>query len=159
MKSVAVLYYEAILKLCDACGLYLEHSHLYSDLRSFEPLPDSHRVLVYKHDGSMAILRHKMGIAWTNRAEISESIIDFSVTLGLYKSGDEMREDEKVISFCDMLLYRTEICDFRKKVRDYAKQQLRHISNGKEVKLMSLGDFVDRYAKLVEARHKRKKKK
>ncbi|MBR3322816.1 hypothetical protein IKG13_02030 [Candidatus Saccharibacteria bacterium] len=157
MKSI-VLYYETIIKLCNACGTVLKHEHLYRDLLSYSPSPDSYKVLVKNHESDMNVLRRKIEKAVKTRGELGNTVARLSKTLGLYPTDTNFWQDEGANAFCDMLMCRTEDSDFRIKVRDYCKQQLAQIAKGKEPKPMDFGDFVERYSQLVQRRLSKKKK-
>lgn len=158
MKRSIVIYYEQIIKLCDICGTILKHEHLYKDLLSFSPSPDSYRVLVKKHDSNIDVLRRKIAKAEKTRAELGNNIGKLAKDLGLYPRDMDYWQDEGANTFCDMLMSRTEDCDFRRKVRDYCKQQLAKNAKGKEVEAMNFDDFIERYSKLLQRRAAKKKK-
>lgn len=156
MKSTIVLYYEQIIKLCNACGVLLKHEHLYRDLLMATPSPDSYKVLVKNHEASLDVLRRKIAKAEKTRAEIGNTVSKLAKNLNLYPKDADFWADEDANTFCDLLMCRNEDCDFRKKVRDYCEQQLAKIEKGKNREPMNFGDFVERYTKLLQRRAKRK---
>ena len=162
-RSLMILYYNAMIELCNACGVVLKHERLYENLRTFSPSPDSFRVLVKHHGSSLDVLSDKIEKARKKRAEIGRIVGIHTKGLGLYTAEHVFWVDEIAEDFCDLMMCRNEDTDFREKVRDYSEQQLQHIANGKEVVPMDFAAYLNRYAKLVEDRragkYKRKKKK
>ena len=158
MKKSIVIYYQQIIKLCNICGTLLKHQHLYRDLLTYSPSPDSYKVLVKNHEGNMDVLRRKIAKAEKTRGELGRMVSKLAKDLELYPRDVDFWQDEGANAFCDMLMSRTEDCDFREKVRDYCRQQLAQIAKGKDVKPMDFSDFVERYSKLVQRRLAKKKK-
>lgn len=151
--SKAVLFHEAMLKFLDACALYRMHYYLYDDLiHGCPPSEDSYRVLVSKHDAKLDVLRNKFNQARSARLETWLTLRRMMEKAGVYDPDDAE-------FFVIMVERRVEESDFRAKVRDWTRSELRKIEKGKAEpdELKSFKWYLDRYAELSKRRASKKK--
>ena len=157
--SNVVLYYEYMKKLVKACGRLQTYTHLYDDLcYGCPPSPDSYKVLVKHHESSLDVLRDKVNRAKKERAEIGRMIGTLAKACGIYPENENLWINKDAEVFCAMLMLRREDSDFREKVRDWSRSEIKKITKtGKEPDVpMSFKDYIDKYEALLKTRRKRK---
>lgn len=146
-----VLYYDYLIKLCNATGDFVNKRALYNDIMHGDPTsPESIKTLAKYYDGDKNILatvykrvRNEAGSAWNSVKELLQCCDHW------------VPEDADV--FGKQLAKVDDDCDFRAKVRDWARAELK-----REKKQMGSSTFydmralLDRYQKLVLKRQGKK---
>ncbi|MCQ2571292.1 MAG: hypothetical protein MJ154_03560 [Candidatus Saccharibacteria bacterium] len=145
-----VLYYDCLLNLCAAVGEYVCKRELYYDIKDGKPpSPASIKTLAKYYEGSVENLSlsykrtsHRCNKEWLALKEFLEN------------AGAYDKEDAK--TFYQQLTRINESCDFRAKVRDWARAELAKERKGKESAFYNMRDMLDRYEKLVLKRRNKK---
>ncbi len=151
MPNINVLYYNALLDLCDVAGDYVRLRALLIDIREGEPTsPDSIKTLAKYYDGDVNVL---MNVFKQKRLAANEA---WHVLKELMLHEDCWEEEASVVFF-QQITKKTEFCDFRAKVRDWARAELR-----KEKKtagsstFLSMKDLIYKYERLLLKRRDKK---
>jgi len=145
-----VLYYDYMITLCEAAGDYVRIHALYMDLKHADPIsPDTIKTIAKYYDGDTEILARshkkvtsKASSAWQSVKEILKN--------------EGRCDDATAKTFGQQLAKTNEDCDFRKKVRDWSRAELRKIQNGKTPVFYDFGDLLARYEKLLLRRQQKK---
>ena len=163
-----VLYYDDIIKLCDAAGDYVRTKSLLDDLaNSAYTSPQSVMILAQYYEGDIEILkdRHKDNVLKANNAWVAIRVI-------LTAESRWNKGDADV--FFAKLTTAKEYCDFRPMVREWARAELRKEeklvksknvpeTDGKKkatpkgATFQDIGELLDRYQKLILKRQEKKK--
>lgn len=154
-----VLYYMAIIELCDACGEVNKHKGPHDDLQSEFPSPYSRTVLEDYNRNDMRVLGYKIENDKKKRGKIGHIVKELSELVGLYPEGTNLKDDKNTEIFCDQLMWTKKEGDFRDYVRNTCEKELKKIAEGKNPEPMNFADFVEQYNILVEKRELKKKKK
>lgn len=150
MSNAVVLFYRDVLKLCDAAGEYTQYRALYYDLinGTGRASPESQKVLVKYFDGDFYRLEDRYKEVTSNANNKVLAVRGTLFALGLYDKADED-------IFINHLRRCKDDCDFRTMVRAWCNQAIRKAEKGKEIKIMSYGDFLARYDELLIKRQKK----
>jgi len=163
-----VLYYNDVVTLCDAAGDYVRTKSLLNDLlNTGYTSPKSVKVLAEYYDGDIEILkdRHKDNMDKANNAW-------FAVRSELIAEGRWDKSDGELM--LSKLQMATDYCDFRTKLRDWARSELKKeeklaasknesVADGKKkapkgATFYDCREFLDRYQRLILKRQKEEKK-
>lgn len=150
MSNAVVLFYTDVKKLCDASGDYVQYRALYYDLinGTRHASPKSVKVLTKYFEGDFYKLEDRYKEVTRNANNKVLAVRGTLSALGLY---NEAEED----NFINHLRRCKEDCDFRTMVRGWCDQAIRKAEKGKDVKIISYGDFLDRYDELLLKRRKK----
>ena len=148
-----VLYYTLMEKLTLEVGDYVGKKSLLLDLeqQGLYTSPDSVKVLSKYYDGDINVLRTSYKSVAGKCNKFYNSIRDILVAEGRFDKADSDK-------FVALLKKTGDVCDFREKVRDWARAEIR-----KEQKkpgsstFYDLGDLIGRYDDLLRRRRNRGK--
>ena len=146
------VYYKMLLQFCDAEGAFLDIAHLYNDLKSEVPNPDSYRTLVKYYDADLVQLSVAKKRAGKKAMECWNQLKRVVVAEGVYREGDGAL-------FIAEFQSRIEDCDFRAKVREWTRTEVKRASEGKTVRPLDFATLLGRYDDLVLKRLEREAKK
>ena len=152
--SGIVLYYDTLLKMVDDAAKYTGVYYLYLDLAGdMPPSPGSIRALAKYYDGDMKKVfdRYK-----TLRTACGRDYYQLCETMELLGILDATENGDL---FKRYLIKPRGDCDFRVKVRDWARIELRRASQNKQLRLYNFGDFIRRYEALLLKRRSKKQNK
>ena len=150
MSNAAVLFYQDVKKLCDAAGDYTQFRALYYDLinGTQHASPESVKVLSKYFDGSFYKLEDHYKEVTANAIKKVLAVRGALASLGLYDKADEG-------NFINHLRRCQDDCDFRTMVRGWCNQAIHKAEKGKEVSIISYGEFLARYDALLLKRRKK----
>ena len=138
-----VLYYDRLLRLCNAAGDYVNKKALYDDIMYGEPTsPESIKTLAKYYDGdknNLAICYKRVKAEANNAWVAVRELLQANECYVSYDAG----------VFFNLLVKTDDDCDFRAKVRDWARAELRKEQKGKGSTFYNFRDLLDRYQKLV----------
>jgi hypothetical protein len=150
--SGVVLYYNALIKLCDDAAKFTGVHYLYLDLMGdMPPSPGSYCTLARYYGGDIDKLRtryKKLRNACKN---------DFSQLCKTMEALGIQDADVNGALFKKSLVQPKETCDFRACVRKWARAELYRIEQEKEPRLYNYGNLLDRYEALLLKRRNRKR--
>lgn len=150
MPNNNVLYYTRLVDLCNIAGEWVSKKRLLDDIREGDPTsPESIKVLAKYYDGDVNVLAEA-----NKKVATKANNLWFSLAELLKAEGRWDDSDSKV--FLSQLKKPVDFCDFRAKVRDWSRAELKREQNGKESTFYDYREMLDRYQKLVLKREQKK---
>ena len=145
-----VLYYQSMIDFCNVAGEWVNKTALLDDIRNGDPTsPDSIKTLAKYYDGDVNVLANK------RKAIASKANNSWFMIRDLLKA-EKCWSQEDDDAFVALIKKPTEYCDFRAKVRDWARNELERERKGKESVFYDLRSLIDRYQKLILKRNQKR---